>query len=732
MSRISEAMQRAGQNGDESQNVTSAAEDAQFDAAEESIESPEPEIEVPVGAGALVPRVRTLPVEVIRRDSGDDIELRDVVQRLLARWRLICYVVIASLAVAAVYNQVTPRIYEARARLLIEPESPQVMPFRTLTEDTGRYDYFLTQLEVLRSRDLTRKTMDRLHLTELPGAIVVTPVKTDVGPTRVVNVTFRSADPELAVRIANGLAQIYVEQNLEVRTQGSREAAKWLNDRLAELRQQVNTSQGALQQYREEKNSVALGDQQNIVVQKLAQLSATVTTARTEKLAHQALYDQLSAMEQAGAPLDTFPPVLSNTFVQGLKTELAGLQRERGQLAERLGDLHPDMIKIDTAIAVAERRLKAEIDKVAEGVRNDFRTAEARERGLASALEAQKREVLDLSQKSIGYGALQRDATSTQQVFESVLQRLKETQLSVELQTNNVRILDIADVPRIPIWPRTRLNLIVALLGGGFVAVGLVIGLEYLNPRIIKPNDVRDVLGLPLIGVAPRVAALTKGRLNVDNLPPSFEEALRSIRTRILLSPIAGAARTLAVTSASPGEGKTVVASSLAVSMTMAGRRVLLVDADMRRPQIHRIFNVSASPGLANIMAGEVKPSEALRESAIKGLFVLPAGADVTNPSQLLDSEHLGRLIHGLSQVFDVVLLDCPPVMAIADASIIANAADSVLFVVGAGATSREAAQAAVERLTSVQGQVVGVVLNRANQNQSGYGYAYYQRQGVA
>jgi capsular exopolysaccharide synthesis family protein len=189
---------------------------------------------------------------------------------------------------------------------------------------------------------------------------------------------------------------------------------------------------------------------------------------------------------------------------------------------------------------------------------------------------------------------------------------------------------------------------------------------------------------------------------------------------------------TLAVTSTSPGEGKTLVASSLAVSMATAGRRVLLVDADLRRSQLHTMFKVAVSPGLADVMDGKAKPSEALRESNIKGLFILPAGSQRVGTSELLDNERLGSLIRGLGQVFDVVLLDCPPVLAIADASIIANAASSVLFVVDAGVTSRHAAQAAIERLSSVHGQVVGVVLNKTDQGkESGYYYAY-GREGMA
>jgi polysaccharide biosynthesis transport protein len=738
MSRVNEALRRVGQTGEEPGLPEN--DDSQFVIEEGASEAAEPEAEVEAvhqpshqpsprvrREEALIPRARRIPVQMVRDESRDDIRLVDVARLLWSRWKLIAGVVAATMVFAVIYNSLATPIYQARARLIIDPESPAVVPFKPLTDDTGRFDYYTTQLDVLRSGALARKAAERLHMVDLPGELGVTPARSDLGTSRVVNVSFVATDPKLAADVVNTLARTYVDENLELRRQGSRDAAKWLNERLAELRQQVDQSQNALQQYREQRNSVSLGTQQNIVLEKLAQLSTSVTTARTERLAQEALYQQLRSAQDKGLPLDSVAPILSNNFIQGQKAELASLQRERAQLAERLGDLHPDMVKMNSAIATSEGRLKVETDKVVEGIANDYRTAVAKERALIDALEAQKREVLSLNEQSIGYGALQRDATSTQQIFDSVLQRLKETELSGELQANNVRILDQANPPRVPIAPRTWMNLMVALVVGIFIAVALVLALEYLNPRITKPHDVSEALGLPLLGVTPTVEALKKARPVVGGLPPEFQEALRGIRTRILLSPVTANVRTLAVTSTMAGEGKTVIASSLAISMAIAGRRVLLVDADMRRPQLHTVFGVPPSPGLANVMAGETKPSEALLKSKVSGLFILPAGANVPNPSDLLDSERLQALIDGFRKVFDVVVLDCPPVMALADASIMANAASSVLFVVGAGASTREGARVAVERLTSVQAQVIGVVLNNAKSHaQSEYYAPYY------
>jgi capsular exopolysaccharide synthesis family protein len=436
----------------------------------------------------------------------------------------------------------------------------------------------------------------------------------------------------------------------------------------------------------------------------------------------QAVYQQLTAIQKSGSPLDTFSPILTNSFIQGLKAELAGLRKERVQLAERLGDLHPDLIKVNTAIKNAERRLDDEMAKIVEGIRNDYETAEDRERRITAALEGQKRELLSLNKQSIEFDELQRDAASTQQMFEAVRQKVKETELAGELQSNNARILDAAEVPSRPVWPRAQLNLIIALFAGGVLAVGLAFGVEYVNPRLAGADDIAEALGLPVLGAVPQVRGLENRPFSLNALPPSFQEALRSIRTRIFLSSLA-AARSIAVTSTIAGEGKTTIASNLAVSMARGGRRVLLVDADFRRPQLHRTFNTPRSPGLSEALKGDVNVA-ALVESPLPGLFVLPAGVSVASPTDLLDNERLRILIQKWSQLFDVVVLDSPPVMAVADAAIIANAASSVLFIVGSGRTTRETARVAIDRLTAVQAQVVGVVLNKDDFSSSPYYFA--------
>lgn len=751
MTRINEAMRRAAEAAGQPPQTTDPATDSSLEFIE--VEGgvggpalPDEESQAPSSEpGPLVvqaARPALVPVRAARNAPSDDVEVTDLLSLLYRRRWAILAIVAAAVGGAVLFNASVTPIYVAKTRLIIEPNTPQVVTFRPIeTEELWRTEYYQTQMQIISSRDVARRTLERLgvlseneneqrsQIGELVGALTVD----SVTESRLVEVSLESPDPEYAARVVNAHADAYLERNIDIRVEGSRDASKWLSERLGELREEVSASEGALQQYREQtEDAISLEDRQNIIVQKLAQLNAAATQARTRRIEQEALYSQLQAIEASGTPVDTFPAIVGNTFIQGLKAELANLQRERAQLAQALGDRHPDMVRLDSALASSEQRLSTEVAKVVDGIRNDYRAAQANEQGLVAALEEQKQEVLSLNRDAIGYGALQRDATSTQEIFESLLQRVKEADLTGELLANNIRILDRAEVPRRPIWPRSGLNLILALLGGSMLAVGFVLGQQYLRPRLVTPDDVVDALGLPLLGIMPAIAELKRGLgiASGPSLPPEFREAFRVLRAQIMLSPGSVGVRTLAVTSARPGEGKTMVACNLAIAMALSGRRVLLVDGDMRRSQIHTIFDLPLSPGLADVITRKTKAGDVIRESGVEGLWVLPAGVHSGSASDLLESVRNQGLIRSFGRSFDFVVIDTPPVMAVADASILANAAAGALFVVGANMTSRDVAQEAVQRLESAHVQLIGVALNKAEPHGRTQNYSsYYQRE---
>jgi capsular exopolysaccharide synthesis family protein len=676
-----------------------------------------------------------------------------------------------------IYTFTATPIFNARVQILIEKEASNVVTFKEAVEQNQvTDDYYQTQYKILQSRALARRTLDSLQLwhhpqfdspdaskskgirstiaslfsrdsneskaAEPPTAdetraqsrtidlflkdLLVTPIRN----SRLVDVSYDSTDAVLAARVANGLAKAYIEQNMEFKFLSSKEASDWLSARLGEQRKQVENSEQALQRYRESsKDAVSLEDRQNIVVQRLADLNQAVTRAKMERIEKESSYNQIRAMQSDRTALDTFPAILGNGFIQQQKTELAELQRQQAQLGEKLGPNHPDMVKVVTAIRTAEAKIQGEIGKVVQAMQNDYQRSAIAERSLTQALEQQKHEALDLNRKGGEYGALSRDATSNRQIFESLMQRTKETAISGELRTSNIRIVDAAETPRRPASPNTRNNLLIGMLTGTILAVGLAFFFEYLDNRIKSPEELTRRLGLPFLGMIPALFELDASAPLISSaVPPNFSECFRTLRTNVLFSTAEEGLRSLVVTSTGPGEGKTLVATNLAVGLAQAGMRVLLIDADMRKPRVHMVFDKPRQPGLSNVLVGTAKFSETVHATTVPGLWMVPAGAYPPNPSELLSSKRFADLVASLGAHFDWAIIDTPPIMAVTDSSIVAHLTTGVVFVVGAEMTSRYAAQRAVEQLSRGRAKFLGAVLNRVDLQHNAYYYAEYYR----
>lgn len=689
-------------------------------------------------------------------------------------------------------------IFQGRAQLLIEQEAPSVTSLDQMFQSTeGWYndDFYQTQYRILQSRSLAKRTIGLLNLWDAPklgngpeeraqisvtglistgiaaaislakkpfasdepapgtrtvadpgegetfsqsgrideflGGVSIVPVRN----SRIVEIRYTSSDPKFAAAAANGVAKAYIQQNIELRFNNSKEASDWLAGRLAEQRLAVEASEAALQSYRERNGAVSVADSaSNIVVARLTDLNSALTKAKTERINKEAAYSQLKAAETTGA-IETSPKVLANDYIQKLKSELADLQRQQAQLADRYGERHAEMIRIRTAIETADAKFRNEISKVVDSVKNEFQTALSQERSLQSALDAQKAEALSLNRKGIEFGVLQREAESNRQVYESLLQRTKETDISGDRRTTNIRIVDEAEMPRSPISPNVPREVMVAFGGGLFFAFGLAFLFEYLDNRIKTPQELKACIGVPFLGMVPVIGRGKDDRdplLTSPNIPSNFAEALKTIRTNVLFSSADDGMRSLVVTSAGPGEGKSVVSSNVAVALAQTGQRVLLIDADMRRPRIHEILGGSQEPGLSNVLTGNAKAADAIRRSHIHGLWLLGSGHIPPNPAELLGSRRFADFMISLDQHFDWVVIDTPPVLVVTDSAIVANQASGVVFVVGADKTSRHAARAAVEQLDSASAHIVGSVLNRVDLIRNPYYYSSYYRKEYA
>lgn len=705
----------------------------------------------------------------------------DYLKMLYKRRWLVLTTTALAVFIAAAYTFTATPVYQARARLLIEADRPNVVAFKeVIDQDQLTEDFYLTQYNILQSRALARRTLDELKLWSTPPFgghppaaslsrrvaamvssavsrfrpspnVVAPPAETaaqtraidqflsnvivaPVRNSRLVDIKYESPDPARAASIVNVLVKNYIDESLEYRFMASREASDWLGARLTEQRTQVERAEAALQAYRERNDTISPQEPSNIAMQKLTELNAALTQAKTVRLQKEASYQQLQSLLSNPAALDSFPAILSNPFIQQQKAEVGQLRSQYAVQAEKLGPKHPEMAKLQMALELSQTKLNTEIGQVVQGVTNDYHAALATEQSLTDALNSQKTTVQAMNRKGIDAGVLERDVQSSRQIYDSLLQRAKETEVSGELKMSNIRLVDRAEQPLKPVRPDLWLNLTMALMTGIVLACGAVSIVECLDNRIHTPAEMRKLLKLPDLGMLPTLHAGRNGTphwpLINNGVPPNFSEAFRTIRANVLFASPHAPLRSLVVTSTGPSEGKSLVASNLAVSLAQTGKRILLVDADLRKPKMHQVFSVSQEPGLSNLLVGDATEADALRKSLIDGLWVLPAGRVPPNPAELVGSDRFQAFVSSLAGQFDWIVIDSPPVLAVADASLIAHLTTGVLFVISAEATSRFAAKRALDQLARPGVTLMGAILNRVDIERHPYYYSgYYRRE---
>ncbi len=669
------------------------------------------------------------------RARSAEIHLRDRLS-VFYRYRyvaVLAFLVILAVAGLRAYSQ-TP-MYRASARLLIDLEDERSLAMEgvSTTSSTAYQDpepYFQTQYRILTGRDLARRVIARVQggpgattavtdgqIGEFTSRILVEPVRA----SRLVDVVIVSPDPALAASSANILAEEYVQQNLDLRRQNMERSLEWLAQELARQKTTVEASERAMAQYREDQNALSLEDRQNIVIARLNQLNDAATRARTNRAQKESLYTRLASLGPKAAAADSIPEILQNPYIQSLKAQLAELERRKALLSERYGDKHPEMLTVHASILDATRQLNTEIAKAVASIRHDYDSAMLEEETLAIALEEQKEIATDLDRKSVTYTVLQRDAESNRELYQTLLRREKELQVLANSRGNNVRLVERAAIPQAPFSPNLRRAVMLGTIVAFLVAIGLVLGLDYLDDTIKTPEDITR-LGLPFLALIPAVrSGRDRPTLSGHN---DFSEAIRSLRTSITLCTRQGGTIVL-VTSAQPLEGKTTTACNLATALAYGGAKVLLIDADMRRPGVHRAFGLENRCGLSELLNGRAHLTQAVQRLAEPDLWIMPAGSTPPNPSELLASGRmealLGQVQHG---PFDWVIVDTPPVLAVTDASILTQWVSGVAFVVGSEMTRRRLAERAIETLAAGRPRILGAVLNRVDVSRNKYYYA--------
>jgi capsular exopolysaccharide synthesis family protein len=646
-------------------------------------------------------------------------------------------------------------------------------PENTYWEDP--LPYYQTQYRILKGRDLTRRVVKKLQLETVPefngtaeppptpmalvqslkqrviatirrpppaeqeapkadetadesalvSAFISRVQVVPVQDSRLVDLYFQSADPDFAALAVNALAEEYVSQNLEIKLQGTQNMLQWLEGELATQQAKVEQSERELADYRERENAMSLDDKNNIVLSRLNALNEALVRTRTLRIEKEALFNQVKSL--SGATPDAIPAIAQSPQILSLKNHLAELQRQKAQLAERYGDKHPEMQKVNAQLADAQRQLDVETSKSLQSVKNEYDRALLEERTLSANLEQAKADVQTMSKASVSYNVMEREARSHRLVYEALLQRANELRVSSNSRSNNVRIVDRAEVPRAPMTPTGRRTWLLSFAVGLVAAVAVAYGLDYMNDTIKTPEDLTRYLKLPFLGLVPSVRGHEQPALASSRAPQEFSEAFRTVRTALMSRYAAEGPKTIVVTSAQPLEGKTTTACNIAMALAYGGSRVLLVDADMRRPGLHRSLQLRNEIGLSQVLTGQVRVRDVIQRTTDPNLIAVTAGPPPPNPSELLTSERMRTLLVNLTHgPFDWIVFDTPPVLAVTDAVILAPLVTGVTFVIGSEMTRRRLAERALETIMSSNPRMVGAVLNKVDIARNRYYYSRY------
>jgi capsular exopolysaccharide synthesis family protein len=715
-----------------------------------------------------------------------EIEQLDLVRywRAIARnkWRILALAVLVGL-IATLYAYSLPPIYRSTATVLVEGSRTKGVSMEDLyvSYNGSTRDYYLTQFEIIKSREFAERLVRVMALTKHPefdprlapkpwyaellvsirpgtsavtapdpdiedGVIGAVMGRTSLQPvrnTQLVKVSFDAFDPELAARIPNTLATIYIVADLEARSEAARRSAQFLVKQSEDLKAKLVESERALQQYREREKIVEVkGVSLAGASRQLEDLSSSLMDARKKRADLEAAYEQVNAARQgkAAESLDTLPVVLRHPLVQRAKDTESEAERRFSDASKRYGPDHPRMIAAQAELKVAQENLKRQANTVAQGLAKDYELARANETSIERALGRSKGDIQAYNRKEFELQSLERDVTANRQLFETFMQRSKEARAG-DMQSPIARIVDEARPPKGPFGPNKRMIVGLWLLAALLAGVSLALLAERLNNRVKASHEVESKLGVRAIGVLPITAAepgVPIERMFRESNQNSFSESIRTIRSSVLLSGLQSPRKVVLLTSSIPDEGKTTLATNLAFAFSQV-KKTLLIEADMRRPKLARVLGDDGSrPGLSELVAGAADAGRCIFEVDGSKLHVMLAGRVPPNPLELLSSPEFAILMEKLKAEYEVIVIDSPPVQLVSDAVMLAQMATSVLFVVRADTTPYPIARHALSRLHRVDAPVLGVVLNQIDLEKadnyygeySGYSNRYYRKYG--
>jgi len=699
---------------------------------------------------------------------------------LRKRWPLGLTVLLLTVAATIFYTMGQTRTYRASASIQIDPTPPRPLGNQVqavVDMGTGNYwnnkEYFITQQKILEGRTIARDTAKALNLhrdasfmqlghasaktkseIDLDDATAVLMSRLTIEPirdSRLVNVHFIDADPARARRVLSTLIDRYLERNVDVFVASSGASTEWLRDQLKTLKQELESSELALHEYKKEKQilSVSLDDQSNMLrgeMQQLTEALTRVNTKREELQARSRELDKVSSDDPSDLPATE---LLSNQLLTGLRADYTKSRSELSALlGEGKGEKHPGVAAAAARVDITKQALLAEVRNIQAAVRGDLTATSRESQGLAGLFGQAKQRAMDLNMLEIEYHRLERTKTNTEKLYSLVLERSKESDLTGLQRFNNISIVEMPTVPRAFYRPRISVNVSVGLLVGLVLGLLAAIGRERFDQTLRTPQDIQDEVDLPLLGMLPMISgdasastyysrrrrhSANKVPLNdsspellVHEAPSSnVAECARSIRTSLMFASPDKPFRKFLVTSGGPGEGKTTIACAVAIAFAQVGQRVLLIDCDLRRPRLHRVMHKDNALGVTTILQNPSDFRSAIHDTPISNLSLITAGPHVPNPAELVQSESFARLLETLGAEFDKIILDSPPVLAVTDASVMASLVDTTLLVARSGKTRRDELRQVIRKLHELRVPLVGLILNALQPNGKSLGYYY-------
>lgn len=713
-------------------------------------------------------------------DSDDEIDLLKLWQTVWRRkWSIITLVLVVTMVTILGVLAITP-IYRAAATLLIEEKAAKVLSIEQVygLEGAGT-EYLQTQFELLKSRALAERVVRQLNLTthpefdprqqpeplidvsgvlakldfrkampftmpgDLEGELDTTEadIFDDVtiefmerisiapqGKSQLVKVQVDMADPYTAALAANALSNGFIETQLEATMEMSMTATNWMNSRLGELRTKLKNAEDRLQAFREKENLVDVDGVATISAAELSLTGDRMIDARSQRAEAESQYRQVQSMRNGGwERLATIPAVLGHPLIQQFKAEQAKAQAKVEELSKRYGPGHPSMAAARSDLSAASGSLRGQVEQIVAGIERNYQLALANENSLQASFNANKSKIQDISRKEFQLRELQREVDGNRALYDTFMTRLKETAATSDMENANARVVDKAVVPKEPIKPKKSLIVAIAALLALFIGVGLTLLLDALNNTFKSTEAVEGRLNIPVFGILPKIKQGERSdlaRLFTNDKDKSFSESIRTIRTGVVLSGIDHPHKVMVITSSIPGEGKSTVSVNLAFALGQM-ERVLLIDADLRRPTLAKSFDFPVgTPGLANLIAGNAKLDECIK--TVDGIDMIGAGTVPPNPLELLSSQRFAKAIELLKTKYDRIIIDSPPTQAVSDAIVLSTLASSLIYVIKSDSTHIPLVEKGVGQLLQNNAPIKGIVLNQVDiKKAKKYGYSY-------